>query len=376
MTPRFVEVVPTSGSHLNTFVIPIGWSPNIGNAFFALGIKHVLEQAVPNARVVLFSDQAAYLNLVPGPNYRREPRNSLHYLEYIRPDYIVLTGSLLTKQFPQVWGTSLKSLVQAGTKILLIGVGHYDYSPEEIEVCRNLLREYPPYVFVSRDHQTYENLHDIAECSYDGIDGAYFTPDIFQPIRTDLPPYVVLNFDKTPEPRIRALSNSVFQPDKLLYETFNFDFQGQEWLVQFPKLRLAASRFLGKGFSFLLGPLGLCGTKQKRFGDFMIVRTDHQLNPIMIRRIFRGPNAFAGDIPYTYLNIYAQTELTLTDRIHAALVTMAYGRPAMLFSQSGRALIIEEVGGEGVTRGPTNLDMDVLARRKQAMISFLRSVPW
>jgi len=359
-----------------TFVIPIAWSMNIGNAFVAVGVKYALEQTVPRAKVLLLSDQAAYLNFVPGPKYRREPRNSLHYLEYIRPDYIVLTGSLLTKQFPQVWRTSLKSLVQAGTKTLLISVGHYDYSPEEIEICRNLLREYPPYVFISRDHQTYENLHDTAEYSYDGIDGGYFVPDIFQPIQTDLPPYIVLNFDKTPEPRIQVRSNNFSQPPGPFHNVFSFEFRSQEWLLVFPRIRFALSRLLGKGFGFIFGPIGLHGTAQERVGDLMILRTDHQLNPLMMRRIFRGPNAFAGDIPYTYLNIYAQTELTLTDRVHAALVTMAYGRPAVLFSQSGRALIIERVGGEGVTRKPTYLDIGVLAREKQAMIDFLKSVPW
>ena len=359
-----------------TFVIPIGWSPNIGNAFFALGIRHLLETVCPDARVILLSDQSAYLNFIPGPNYRREPKNSIRYIDHIRPDYIVLAGSLLTEEFPRVWETSLQMLHRAGTRILLIGVGHYDYSPREVAFCRDLLKRYPPYVFISRDRRTYEGLHDVAEYSYDGIDGAYFIPEAFQPLNTDLPPYVVLNFDKTPEPRIETLSNSLSRLGDLWYETINFGFQGQEWQVQFPKIRLAASRLVGKSFSFILGPLGLHGTKQRQVSGLAIVRTDHQLNPIMIRRLFRGPNAFAGDIPYTYLNIYAQTELTLTDRVHAALVTMAYGRPAMLFSQSGRALIIERVGGKRITREPTILDMDVLTREKQSMIDFLRSVPW
>ncbi len=136
------------------------------------------------------------------------------------------------------------------------------------------------------------------------------------------------------------------------------------------------SRLLGKGYAFILGPFGLHGTRQKQAGDLMVVRTDHALNPLMLRRIYRGPNAFAGDLPYTYYNLYGQTELTLTDRIHAALVTLSYGRPAMLISRSGRAAIIERVGGEGVTRRPIQLDMGVLAREKQGMIDFLRSVPW
>ena len=97
---------------------------NIGNAFFAEGIKYVLERAIPNCRVVLLTDQAAFLNLMPGRNYRYEPRNSLRYLDHIRPDYVVVAGSCLTQQFPRIWGQSFRRLCQAGTKVLLIGAGH------------------------------------------------------------------------------------------------------------------------------------------------------------------------------------------------------------------------------------------------------------
>jgi hypothetical protein len=192
-----------------TVAIPIGWSTNIGNAFFAEGIKYVLERAIPNCRAVLLTDQAAFLNLMPGRNYRHEPRNSLRYLDHIRPDYVVLAGSCLTEQFPRIWGESFRHLCQAGTKVLLIGAGRYDHTAKEIEVCRNLLKQYPPYVFISRDHKTYEVFRDVSKHSYDGIDCAYFV-QVFQPIRTDLPPYIILNFDKTPEPLIRVSADGCF----------------------------------------------------------------------------------------------------------------------------------------------------------------------
>ncbi len=375
-----VKVTPLSGRKAVTVAIPIGWSTNIGNAFFAEGIKYVLERAIPNCRGVLLTDQAAFLNLMPGRNYRHEPRNSLRYLDHIRPDYVVVAGSCLTEQFPRIWGESFRHLYEAGTKVLFIGAGHYDYSAKEIELCRDLLRQYPPHVFISRDHKTYEIFRDVSEHSYDGIDCAYFVPDVFEPIRTDLPPYIVLNFDKTPEPFIQVSNDGALSapgsPGASSGKSVRFDFRGHEWLLQFPTIRLKLSQLLSKGYAFTIGPMGLHGTRQRLAGDLMIVRTDHALNPLMLRRIFRGPNAFAGDLPYTYYNLYGQTELTLTDRIHAALVTLSYGRPAMLISRSGRASIIERVGGGDVTRKPTQLDMAVLAREKQGMIDFLRSVPW
>lgn len=354
-----------------TFVIPVHWSTNIGNAFFALGIEYLLKKVLANANIIMFGDQAAYFSLIPGFNYRKEPKYSLHYIDYLRIDYIVLTGSVLTCQFPRVWERTLRELHLKGVKILFIGVGQYDYSEKEVELCRNLLKKYPPYVFISRDHITFMNFHDICSYSYNGIDGAYFLPDLFQPVETDLPPYVVFNFDKMPEPRVEIVNNS---PIKKNSNTFCF--RRQTWKVDFPRFQMAASKTLKKGFSFVLGAFGLHGTKQNRIGDLMIVRTDHQVNPIMLKKLYRGPNSFAADIPYSYLNIYSQTELTLTDRIHAALVTMAYGRPAMLFSRSNRALIIDRVGGHEVLSKPTFLDLKRLKDEKKKMIEFLRSVPF
>ena len=358
-----------------TFVIPASSSNNIGNIFFALGTQYVLKKAFPNARVVLLSDQAAYWNQIPGPMYRKEPRNSLRYLDYVRPNYIVLMGSVLTEQFPKVWGKSLKALYKNGVKIILIGVGHYDYSQREIGLCRELLKKYPPYVFISRDRQTYQNLNDLAKYSYDGLDGAFFIPDLFQPIKADLPPYIISNFDKTPEPNITIRSKDIVRQNDLVKRKTYFKFIDQNWEVRFPRSRFHLSRLLGKSYGYIMGPLGFYGTTQRKAGQFMIIRTDHQINPIMIRRIFRGPNAFAGDIPYTYLNLYAHTELTLSDRIHAVLTSMAYGKPAMLFSRSGRALILERVGAHEVTQKPTCLDMKNLREEKHDEIEFLRSIP-
>lgn len=361
----------------NTFLIPIGWSPNIGNAFFALGAQYALRKAIPGGRVEMTSDQAAYLNFLPGPSYRKEPRNSLRYLDYVRPDYIVLAGSLLTAQFPRVWEQSFEKLHRAGVKTILLGVGYYDYSDEERRICRELLQKFPPHVLVSRDRRTYEDLKDVAEYAYDGLDNAYFLPDVYQPIPSDMPPYITLNFDKTPEPGIRLISDSENVAAHAPHIAY-FDFENKKWEVRFPRIRLAISRMSGlsKAYGFISAPLGLHGTRQSHVGDWMIVRTEHQFNPISKRRIFRGPNAFAGDLPYVYLDLYAQTTLTLSDRIHAVLATLVYGKPAMLFSRSGRALILERVGADSVTQKPILLDLDLVREEKEKELQFLQSIPF
>jgi len=352
------------------FVIPISVSNNIGNAFFALGIKAFIEEAVGDCEVSLIADQAAYWNMIPGPSYRREPRYSLRYISYLRPDYVVLAGSLLTEQFPIIWRETFQSLSINGVRIMLIGVGQYDYSPREASLCHRILSEYPPYVFISRDSETYKNFRDVAEHSYDGIDGAYFIPEFFKPIPQDMPRYIIINFDRHPEPRLKQIDSPHGNSGDAIIR-----YHGSEIGIHFPRLGQLLSSMTGKGFAFTAGLLGFHGSNQGKIGDYLIIRTDHQVNPVLLRRIFRGPNSFAADVAESYLNLYANAEFTLSDRIHAVLATMVLGRPAMLFSRSGRARILERMGALQITHELTTLDQGIVAAEKQAQSDFLRSIP-
>ncbi|MFN8468098.1 MAG: polysaccharide pyruvyl transferase family protein, partial [Caldilineaceae bacterium] len=123
-----------------------------------------------------------------------------------------------------------------------------------------------------------------------------------------------------------------------------------------------------------LGLLGFGNSAQKSVEEYMVIHTDHSLNPLVTPKTFGSANAFAGDLPYTYLNLYSQAELTITDRIHAALVTLAYGRPAYLVTSSGRASIIERIAGQDPTRGPILLDLPQLELEKKLQADFLQGV--
>ncbi len=148
------------------------WSTNIGNAFFQLGAHFIMSQVGGQRPVRLFTDQAGYWQY----GKKTEPINSARLLDHVDAEYMVLSGSLLTYSFPSLWARSFKTLKKRGTRVILLGVGQFDYSDRETSLCREFLREYPPHVLVSRDSVTFANFKDSAEHSYDGIDNAYFLP--------------------------------------------------------------------------------------------------------------------------------------------------------------------------------------------------------
>jgi hypothetical protein len=338
------------------------WSSNIGNSFFQLGAEYLLRQVFPNDRVVMLSDQPGYWNVRRG-----NPLNALILLEHVPLDYLVILGPFLRPEYDRIWLQTLRTMYNRGVKIILLSAGAMDYSQSAIRLCRTWLSETPPYILVTRDEYTYNSFADLAEYAYNGIDVAFFVSDLFRPIPVDLDEFVIFNFDKIPEPKVWRTGdrNDNAKPD------YVFEVQGDVWKIKFPGFRTAMSRkFKRYPFVDALWPQAY----PERIGEMLIVRTDHRFNPLFLRKAFRAPNSFVSDFPYTYLTLYANAIVTLSNRVHACVATLAYGKRAMLFSNTPRAKLLERVGLKRITLQPQRLNLDCLAEEKSRMINFLSSV--
>ena len=108
--------------------------------------------------------------------------------------------------------------------------------------------------------------------------------------------------------------------------------------------------------------------------SFRVIRTDHRFHPHFRGKIYRQPNSFVADLPHGYLNLYANAEFTLSDRVHACAVTLAYGHSAMLFAKTDRHGLLGRVGAEGITEHPVKLDMKRLENEKKSQIDWLNNV--
>lgn len=82
----------------------------------------------------------------------------------------------------------------------------------------------------------------------------------------------------------------------------------------------------------------------EKLGGCTIIRPEHRFFPHVTKKIYKRGLAFASDEPYTYLTAYANSTVTLSDRVHACVATLAYGNRAMLFTPSPRSALFERVG--------------------------------
>jgi hypothetical protein len=342
-----------------------GWSPNIGNSFFQLGGKYVLKETIPDANFIYINEQPGY------PSYWNpkggNPKNFFDITTILDVDYLVLMGPIFRPEITKIWGKSFDDLIKRKTKIVLLGVGAMDYSPPSMNIYQDFLKKYPPYLMVTRDSETFEKLGSYSENSLNGMDFAFFISDYYKLFGfTNIDPYIALSFDKIPEPKITILDKSSSGTSD-----FNFKFDDYFWKIDGDNIRSKIARksrllMLAEGMIFK-------GNNIDMIGPYPVIRADHRYSPIFPRKTFRYPNTLVNDVPFPYFELYGNSHLTITNRVHAAVIALMYGKHAYLVSKSPRVQLFENVGVNSITKEPSKLNIEFLSQKKDEVKRFLKN---
>lgn len=341
------------------------WGQNIGNAFFNIGGRWILGQMFPDHRIVEIQDQPGYRTF--NKKRRGNPKNDIGLLKHLDVDYLVLQGPMLTTSFGALWEDTLEALARKGTKFIYLSAAFFHYNQEEFDAACRILRKYPPAIISTRDSETFEQIQGLAPHTYRGIDSAFFVPKAYQPPKLDIGPYITVNFDQYPEPNI-TLTNEALEPAKFdrVVEAL-----GKNWGLTQPKLQM---RFSKAGqWQCYLGALIDRRKLPAQIGGYTIVRPEHRVNPDLTWKIYSQPNGLSSDEPFTYFTIYSQTSLTLSDRVHACVATLAYGNPAMLMHPTPRGYLFNRVGMNEIRSKPMSLDPGYLEQERCQQVEYLKS---
>lgn len=355
---------------INKKVAYIGgcWSTNIGNAFFNLGADYVLKQVFGDENVYMVADHSAFAPL------RKATKGniplSLNYWKHLDVDYVVLLGPILGKQFLPVWKDTLDALKERGIRYMILSAGMMKYTDEDIAEAKAYFKENPPYVITTRDRTMYETFKDSVPNIFDGVCFSFFVPDYYKPVGTDLGKTIAINFDKIDEPFI------YIDEPRNNYKV-EFDFEEHHFGMQFKRLSkigLRTDRFTD-ALVYAASPLPR-GKRPEKIGEYTVIRPDHRYNPLFIRKVYRYPNSFCSDIPHTYANIYANASLTISDRVHACALTLAYGNSAFLFAKTGRSELLTRVGADKINEQPVKIDLDYLKTEKLKLVNWLKNLEY
>lgn len=343
------------------------WCTNIGNSFFGLGVEFVLKQILGRENVTVVSDYQTYTT---GYGKRLYPhKNQMEYISKLDVDCVVLAGPVISKYFLPLWKDILVRLKDRGIRYSILSAGMMKMTEESLVECQSFFERYPPYILCTRDQQTFDVFGKYADHAYDGVCFSFFAPDYYAPSKIN-ERYFTLNFDKINEPVIWTDESSVAA------DSLSFMFENKIYHLKhtgiFSHISAKTDRFSDAlVYASSMFPQGKRGDK---IGDHAIFRTDHRFHPHFRRKIYGQSNSFCADIPYGYLNIYANSDLTLSDRVHACAVTMAYGHPAMLFAETKRVGLLERVGAGDISQRPVSLDLEKLEQEKQGMVDWLKTV--
>src|SRR5262249_1828669 len=152
------------------------WGQNIGNAFFNIGGKWILQQVFPDHDVDFIQDQPGlrtFHNQSTG-----NPKNDIELLRFLDVEYIVLQGPMLTVNFRPLWERMFGARPRRGTRFTRRGAALLKQNNTEIEANHPSPRKSPPFLMSTRDHYTYEAFKDICPRIYSGIDSAFFAPKV------------------------------------------------------------------------------------------------------------------------------------------------------------------------------------------------------
>lgn len=346
------------------------WCTNIGNGFFSQGVEYVLKEILGEKNVTIVSDFQTYTTSYGKRLYI--DRNQLEYLSSLEVDNIVLAGPVISKYFLYLWKEILIKLHKRGIGYIILSAGIMKLNEKEKQEIVEFFNEYPPYVFSSRDENTYMQFGEYALHAYNGICFSFFAPDFYTPSEMkELSPYIVYNFDKINEPQINIIhdNNTTDKSKCFVYNKDTYQITYPKW---YTSLTSTTDRFTD-AFIYINSILP-AKKRPNNLGKYRIIRTDHRFHPHFRKKIYRQGNSFVADLPYGYLNLYANSEMTLSDRVHACAVTLSFGHSAMLFAKTNRHGLLERVGANGIENGPIKLNMEKLEEEKENMIAWLRRV--
>jgi len=235
-------------------------------------------------------------------------------------DYFVIAGNALTVLFSRVAHKLLCKLKERGVKIIFYGCGGTTYSDFEINIVKRMLKEIKPYALITRDSIAFQEYGNLAEYSFDGIDAAFFVNKLqFKLFKLNLPPYVVLVFDK---PQSRRIEKAL---EKELKERY------------------------------------------------LIIKACHTPIPYFFSDPVADKSKFVSNSPYDYLSLYAHAEEVHGDRVHACIVALAFGKRCRLYGKTVRVALFEKICTGDLT-SETVLPKGNIDKLQEKQISFLSHI--
>lgn len=321
---------------------------NIGDGFYQTSIQNLLQSLFPESTVSVFEGP---MTRAFKPRYQWLESKAFDLGALEDADLYVLSGPILTNEFAKDYEHLIKRWREARKPYLILSA--HGISSAAIDV----LRPYPPIAISTRDEITYDALSGVPTERMNGVCFAFFVSRTIKPcdIVKDAQ-FITSSFYKSMEPSLMmAGSNGPVEHrlklgDITLYRKSGFFHRGAivKHLVPFK-------------------------TFPESVGAYKIIRVNHDIGMRVPTSHYAYPNSFFSYNPSGYLSLYKHTACTVTDRVHAAVVTMSYGNPAIYCSSSNRDGLFSAQGITSRQDGVLRIKPEVLDKQFELASNFIRA---
>lgn len=281
-------------------------------------------------------------------NHRTQ--NCLETRSDIDADLFILSGPIL-KAWWQDYSSFVEKLHRQGKSYALVSLSACD--PLDHDERKRLIEffgRFPPRFISTRDEATHHYLRDLKCPLLNGICTAWFAHQHipFAPLR-DRPHYITSSFHRLKEPTFQIANN--WTPTTIA-DSVQFVPRGKE------------TRWGRIADSFR--------TFSKAIDTVEIVRPQHGTGLHLKRLQFPLANSYSSLTPSGFLSLYAASKLTITDRVHAAVISISLGTPTRLLYDGFRSGLVEKVGIDYANgKLIKQFDLAVVDQMKQELRDFV-----
>ncbi|SFE03056.1 Polysaccharide pyruvyl transferase [Chitinophaga sp. CF118] len=321
---------------------------NIGDGFYQSALFVLIKQLYPDA-TVLMEEGPIYRAF--RPKSEKQKQNALHLMNYQSADLHIFSGPMI-RQILTNYKQKIIDLKNAGEQYALISASSAGISDELRKETGEFFQKYPPLFLSSRDEETYNKFKDYIKNSYNGICTAFLVNKM-------------LPVDQLDED-FKFFISSFYRELEPVYKV-NGD-------VKITNLELDRKKnFFGINHRFSRH-LNRLRPQQDALNEHKIVRVQQEVSTKFNHITFAMPNSFVSFNLLSYLALYKSAAFTISDRVHSCAVSLAFGKPARLFTNSPRAGIFNRLGFDHrKNNGIMYPNMDIIDVEMEKMSSFIKS---
>lgn len=323
---------------------------NIGNGFIDLGAEQTLKEAIGEDAEIIKLSQCANFAASLGKFFELKENIVINWgwthvmqkfasklhdktyktidaLDVFSPanlfeyDYMIIPGCIFTVPFFTIYGKLLEKKKAEGTKFIFLGVSGNYYSEYEVQFVKDYLIKLHPYAIMTRDSEAYKHYGQLGKYNYNGIDNVFFVNRLKIPQMTAYTgKYYVVNIEEFKHQKTK---------EKII------------------------SKLKSKGK--------------------IVIESNHKPYPYSkVSKLSKIPEMMISDYPFDYLALYRNVDTIYSDRVHACIPTLSFGNKAVLYSESPRKVLFENVDIHPVS-GET-MCVTGLKQKQDDQIAFLKKI--